>query len=131
MNAFMIDLENKPGALADLAEALGSAGINITAVTGATCGDQGRVVLTADDESGTRTALGKAGVTYVESEVATVNLRHEPGSLATAARKLAAQGINIDAVMPLGMAGNEVTVAFVTSDATATKELFSHAGAAR
>ena len=131
MNAFMIDLENKPGALADLAEALGSAGINITAVTGATCGDQGRVVLTADDESGTRTALGKAGVTYVESEVATVNLRHEPGSLATAARKLAAQGINIDAVMPIGMAGNEVTVAFVTSDATATKELLSQAGAAR
>ena len=131
MNAFMIDLENKPGALADLAEALGSAGINITAVTGATCGDQGRVILTADDESGTRTALGKAGVTYVESEVATVNLRHEPGSLGAAARKLAAQGINIDAVMPIGMAGNEVTVAFVTSDATATKELLSHAGAAR
>jgi hypothetical protein len=131
MNAFMIDLKNKPGALADLAEALGSAGINITAVTGATCGDQGRVVLTADDESATRTALGKAGVAYVESEVATVNLRHQPGSLAAAARKLAAQGINIDAVMPLGMSGNEVTVAFVTSDPTATKELLTQAGATR
>jgi len=131
MNAFMIDLENKPGALADLAEALGSAGINITGVTGATCGDQGRVALTVDDESAARTALGKAAMAYVESEVTTVSLRHEPGSLGAAARKLASQGINIDAVMPMGMSGNEVSVAFVTSDPSATKELLSQAGAAR
>ena len=35
MNAFLVDLQNKPGALATLAEALGAKGINITGITGA------------------------------------------------------------------------------------------------
>jgi hypothetical protein len=130
MNAFMIDLENKPGVLADVAEALAGAGINITAITGATCGDSGRVVFTADDESAVRTVLGDAGTAYSETELTTVDLPHAPGSLAKVARKLAASGINIDAVMPMGMSGNDVTVGFVTDDPVTAAELLTQAGAA-
>ena len=36
MQAFLIDLENKPGAFADVAEMIAAKGINITAVSGAT-----------------------------------------------------------------------------------------------
>src|SRR6476659_1772796 len=39
VQAFLIDLENKPGAFADVAEMIAAKGINITAVSGATCGD--------------------------------------------------------------------------------------------
>jgi hypothetical protein len=34
MNAFLVDLENKPGALATVAEALAAKGVNITGVSG-------------------------------------------------------------------------------------------------
>jgi hypothetical protein len=130
MNAFMIDLENKPGVLADVTEVLAGAGINITSVVGATCGDTGRLVLAVDDESAARTAFGAADWTYTEVEITTVAMRHAPGTLAAVARKLAAEGINIEAVMPLGMVDNEVTVGFVTSDPVTAKDILMEAGAA-
>ena len=131
MNAFMIDLKNRPGVLADITEALATAGVNITAITGATCGDSGRVVLAADDESAARTVLGKGSWTYTQAEVTSVGVRNQPGGLATIARKLAAAGINIEAIMPMGMDGNEVTVGFVTSDPVKARDLLAKVGAAR
>jgi len=44
------------------------------------------------------------------------SLENRPGTLAEAARRLASAGVNIEAAMPTGMSGNNVTVAFATSD---------------
>ncbi len=52
------------------------------------------------------------------------------GTLAKAARRLAAEGINIEAIMPIGMEGDEVHVAFVTSDAAKARQVLSSAGMA-
>jgi hypothetical protein len=128
MNAFLVDLENKPGKLADVAEALGGRGINITGVTGATCGDSGRAAILTNDESGTRTALAAMGAKFTESEIVEASLAHVPGSLGKAARRLADAGINIDALLPTGMSGNEVVVAFVTSDPARTREILTASG---
>ena len=54
MNAFIVDLKNKPGELAKVAGAIADKGINITGFSGATCGDTGSVVLLTADEAGTR-----------------------------------------------------------------------------
>jgi hypothetical protein len=129
MNAFVIELDNKPGALADVTEAIGQAGINITAVTGATCGGQGRVVFAADDESAVRTLFGDSGRAYTETEIVTVDLPHAPGALARVARQLAMDGINIEAVMPMGMAGDSVTVGFVTDDPVTAGEVLTRVAA--
>ena len=61
MNAFLIELRNKPGELARIAEAIASKGINITAVSGSTCGDGGSVAVVTADESATRMVLNDAG----------------------------------------------------------------------
>lgn len=122
MKAFLVELENKPGELARVAEALGAKGINITGVSGSTCGSTGRVALLTADEAATSTVLRETGCQFDEMEVAEATMRHEPGTLGRAARRLADAGINIEAIVPLGMTGGDVTVAFITSDATRARD---------
>jgi hypothetical protein len=128
-HAFMIELEDKPGALADVAEAIAAKGVNIVSVSGATCGDQGRIAVVADDDTQTRAALGDIDCSFEEKEITTVALRHEPGSLAKAARQLAKAGVNIESILLMGMRGNDLEVGFVTSDPTMAKNALTQAGA--
>ncbi len=115
MNAFIVELENKKGELARITEAIAAKGINLTSVTGATCGDKGTVALLTNDESGTRSALG-GKCKFWEREVVAHSMEDKPGTLAQAARRLADAGVNIEAVIPTGMSGTKVTVGFVTDD---------------
>jgi hypothetical protein len=131
MNAFLVDLENKPGALATVAEALGAKGVNIIGVTGATCGDSGRAAITTADDAAARTVFQTLKVSFKELEATEVSLANAPGSLGKAARRLADAGVNIEAILPTGMAGNNVSVAFVTNNPMKTKEILAAAGVAR
>jgi hypothetical protein len=69
-----------------------------------------------NDEAGTRRALQDGGFTTREIEVVPAAVENRPGSLASVARDLANAGVNIEAAMATGMAGNNVTIAFATSD---------------
>jgi hypothetical protein len=129
MNAFLVDISNKPGEIARVAEAIAAKGVNITAIGGSACGDSGVVTVMTGDDPATRSALQSAGITFREIEAVEVPLAHQPGTLARASRRLAEAGINIEAVMATGMQGNDVTVAFVTADPSRTKEILAHAGA--
>ena len=135
MNAFIVDLKNRPGELARITEAIAPKGINITGFSGATCGDGGTVVLTTSDEAATRRTLTEAKVTFKETELVVTALPDQPGSLAKVARKLADAGVNIEAAVPIGMAGTNVHVAFATSDPAKAKgavgEWLAMAGAGR
>ena len=122
MKAFLVDLENKPGELARIAEAIAKQGINMEGVSGTTCDQSGRVAIVTKDDACTRTALGVANLTFKEMEATEVSLRHEPGSLAKAARRLADAGVNVEAIFPTGMQGQDVTVAFVTDQPAKAKE---------
>jgi hypothetical protein len=131
MNAFLVDLENKPGALADVAEALGAKGVNITNVTGATCGNGGRAAITTADEATTRSVLQGINAKFKELEITEASLAHQPGSLGKVARRLAQAGVNIDAIFPTGMTGSEVSVGFVTDNAAKAREILSTVTAGR
>ena len=131
MQVFLIDLENKPGAFADVAEKIAAKGVNITAVSGATCGDSGRAAIMTDDDAATRSALGEARCTFKEHEATQTSLRHAPGSLAKATRRLADAGVNIETLLPIGMDGDNVQVAFVTDNPTKAAEVLSHAASMR
>jgi hypothetical protein len=131
MHAFLVDLENKPGALAAIAEALGAKGVNITGVAGASCGDSGRAAITTADDAAARSVFEGMKTSFTEVEATEVNLAHTPGSLGKAARRLADAGVNIEAIMPTGMSGGDVTVAFVTDNVTKAREILGSVGAAR
>jgi hypothetical protein len=116
MNAFIVELENKAGELARVTEAIAQKGIDITGFAGTTAGKSGSVVLITNDEAATRKVLAEAKVRVHEAEIVPAALDARPGSLAEAARRLADAGVNIEAAMPIGMAGDKITVAFATND---------------
>lgn len=122
MNAFIVDLKNKPGELANVAEAIAGQGVNITGFTGATCGDTGSVALITSDEAATRRALTDGGWTYRPVELVTAGLADKPGSLGMVTRKLAKAGVNIEAAIPTGMSGGNVHIAFATDNPSKAKE---------
>jgi len=93
-----ISLENRPGELARLGEALGNAGINIEGMCGVT--EQGRGVMHVCVENATaaRMALEGAGIKVEgESDVVIVDFAGDdrPGKLGEIARAIADAGVNI------------------------------------
>src|SRR5215468_217802 len=73
MSLFTVDLENHPGELARLCEAMAANGINL--VLSATAhGDEGTVVFVADDEAAAQTALQDAGLRYAMRTALTIRM---------------------------------------------------------
>jgi hypothetical protein len=121
VNAFIIELENRPGSLASVAEAIAQKGINITGVSGATVGNQGSVTILTNDESGTRSALEGAGFAYREIGLVAAAIEDKPGTLAALARRLADAGVNIETMIPTGMDGGKFSIAIGVSDTEAAR----------
>ncbi|HXG25279.1 MAG TPA: ACT domain-containing protein [Candidatus Binatia bacterium] len=127
MNVFIIDLENKPGQLARIAEAVARKGINITGVSGLTMGGSGAVALLTNDEAGTRNAFEEAGIKARETELVTTSIEDKPGTLAEVAKKLSDAGINIEVAMPVGMKDGKVNLAFATDQPQKAREILGAA----
>jgi hypothetical protein len=95
---FTIVLENEPGMLADLGEAVGQAGINLAGGCGSVDGAEGVIhLLVEDGAEEARGAIEATGlVVRDEREVLVVDVQDQPGTLGSYARKLAQAGVNID-----------------------------------
>lgn len=92
-------LEDKPGALADLAETLGAAGINIHGGCGLTVGGKGEMHILIDDVTKARSALMEKGIAAGEDrEVLVVSFAPKAGELGSKARALAKAGVNLNLV---------------------------------
>ncbi|HEV8403205.1 MAG TPA: hypothetical protein VGQ31_09240 [Candidatus Limnocylindrales bacterium] len=130
MHAFLVELDNKAGELARITEAIAAKGVDLRAVSGSTCGSSGSLALMTDDEAETRQILTDTGATFRELEVTEASVGQAPGSLATIARRLADAGVNIEAVMPIGMVGNEISMAFITNDPATARTVLGRAGSA-
>jgi hypothetical protein len=128
MQAFMIELADKPGALADVAEAIAAKGVNIAAVSGSVCGETGKVAIATDDAANTRAALADIQCTFEQKEITSTLMPNQPGALAKAARQLANKGVNIESAMILGMKGSDIEVGFVTSDPVVARDALAQAG---
>jgi len=90
-------LENRPGTIADLGEALGEAGINIDGMCGFPCEGKGILHLLVDDASGARRALEAIGFKVTsEREVFLLETEDRPGMLGEVSRKIANAGVNVD-----------------------------------
>ena len=122
MNTFIIELENRPGSLADTAAAIAEKGININGIAGATAGGTGAIAIVTNDESATRSALQGIDCKFREVSLISAPLEDKPGILADAARRLADAGVNIEAIFPTGMEGGKITVAFGVDNIEAAKQ---------
>lgn len=95
----VIEIENTPGALADVAAAISDAGVNISA---ATCVGPAKLaelhILVPHAEAARHAlAISHLGITR-EREVVVVETEDRPGALADLTRKIAAAGVNLDLV---------------------------------
>ena len=133
MNAFIVDLEDRPGSIAAVAEALAMKGISITSLAGIASRRRGQC--RDPDERRGRAPAGPSPTrkfTVREVEVVPHAVEDRPGAFAEVARKLADAGVNLEAVLPTGMCGGKVSIAFATTQAAKAREaLGSMAGAAR
>jgi hypothetical protein len=95
----VIDVENTPGALAEVAAAISDAGVNIAAATCIGPGDRAELhILVPHAEAAKHLlAISHLAVTR-EREVVVVDVEDRPGVLADLARKVAKAGVNIDIV---------------------------------
>jgi hypothetical protein len=95
-----VELENRPGTLADLGDALGNAGINIDGGAAIATGPgQEGIHILVDNADGARAALQDAGLKVTdERDVLVMDVVDQPGELGRIAKRMATAGINIDLV---------------------------------
>ena len=93
---FTVTIEDKPGALGKLFQALAEKGLNILAFQSYVEGPESLSRLIVDDPPTAKGILGKLGLIFEETDVAVVRLPHLPGLLGRAATCLGQNQINID-----------------------------------
>lgn len=92
-----IELEDRPGILAELGEALGGAGVNIEGFCGYESGGTGILHLLVEDASAARGALESAGIdVQSEREVLVVDIEDRPGALGVISRRVSNAGVSLD-----------------------------------
>ena len=122
MHAFIVECLNKPGELARVTEAVAAKGINLTSSSTLAWGEKGAIGFLTNDEPGTRTALGQAGLAYREVEVVSFDLPDRSGTLADASRRLATAGVNIEFLVPTGMSAGRITFAAAVDNVPAAQQ---------
>lgn len=98
MKDLSIQLENRPGALAEMGEALGAAGVSVEGGGVFVANGVGVAHFLVHDAAAARAALAKAGIRVAgEHDVLVQKLRQDvPGQLGRIARRMAEAGVNIE-----------------------------------
>jgi hypothetical protein len=78
---FTVQLDDRPGALAEVAKALGDLGVNITGIVGVAEDTDGALMLTTSDATLTRQAFTGLGIAFEEHDPTSGS---EPGSMSIA-----------------------------------------------
>ncbi len=89
-------IENKPGNMVKITDALGNAGVDIRAMSLADTQDFGILRLIVDDTDRAKKALKDAGCITSITDVIVAELPDVPGAMTKTVRLLAEHGINIE-----------------------------------
>jgi len=98
MKDLTIALENRPGAIAEMGEALGRAGVSVEGGGAFVVNGEAIAHFLFEDASAARSALEAAGIRVLEErEVLVQRLNQtEPGQLGKISRRMAEAGVNIE-----------------------------------
>jgi hypothetical protein len=90
-------LEDRPGSLAKVGEALGRAGVNIDGICGVTVAGKGTVHILVEDAKKARRALEASHIDVAkETDVLVIPVEDRPAVLGNVARRLANAGVNLN-----------------------------------
>jgi hypothetical protein len=118
---FTIAIENRPGAVAEIAKILGNAKVNILALLGTALGTAGTLQLIAEDVSRAKKVLDDAGLTYTEIAAHEYELQNKPGALADCLEKLSAKGINLNSIYATVPKSGKKAVVVYSAEAAAAE----------
>ncbi len=118
---FVIQMDNHPGELAHLARAMSARGIEINHVSCVGTGPLACMFVTTGNTDSTREILHGLGHDYIEGAPVLVDVP-EGGGLADVTEKLAAAGVRILGVMPVGRRPGIVEMAFCVDDEVRARE---------
>ena len=92
-------LEDRPGTLADMGEALGKAGINIEGCCGFPSEGKGVIHILVEDAAAARREMQQVGLEVRgEREVLVSKVEDRPGVIGDVTRRIAKAGVNIDLI---------------------------------
>ena len=95
----VIDIDNSPGALAEVATAISDAGVNLAAATCVGAGERAELHILVPHAEAARHALAISHVAVTrDREVVVVEVADEPGVLADLTRRIARAGVDLDLV---------------------------------
>jgi hypothetical protein len=95
----VIDIENSPGALAEVAAAISDAGVNIAAATCVGPAERAELHILVPHAEAVKHALAISHVAVSrEREVVVINVEDRPGVLADLTRRISRAGVNLDLV---------------------------------
>jgi hypothetical protein len=123
MKDCLIQLTNKPGDLARVAQALARRGVNIKAVTALSTGGMAMTRILPDDIVAARSAFEAANVRFTEGEVHLVLLENKAGVLANVTDRLGDAGVNLEAIYVTGVADDLVELAVVSDNPKKAKKI--------
>lgn len=89
-------MEDRPGTLGKVCQALADRGVNILALQSFPIGGKSVTRIIADNPTTTKTVLDSERLPYTEAEVVQVKLPHRPGEIARVASRLGEANININ-----------------------------------
>ncbi len=114
----VIEIENTPGALAEVAAAISDAGVNIAAATCIGTGEHAELHILVPHAGAARHSLAISHLAVTrEREVVVVDVEDRPGVLADLTRKIAQAGVDLDLVY----VATRNRVVFGASDLTGLK----------
>jgi len=116
---FTIAVENRPGAAAEVARALGSARVNILSLAATAQGTTGTIELVAEDPRRAKKALDEAKISYQETAAEGYELPNKAGALAQYLDRIAAKGINLKSIHATASKGGRKAVVVCTVEAEA------------
>jgi hypothetical protein len=101
----------KAGLVADIAERLGTAGVNIESLEAFVVREWDIVQLAVSDYDGALTVLRDAGYDAITEDAVVINVKDQPGALARITRRLFEGGVDIRSVRILHRQAGEALVA--------------------
>ncbi len=126
MQVFLVELEDRPGAFAQLAQQLGAQGVNVL-IYGFAAGGRGAASVLAGNEEQARRVLDGAGVSVTEAPVVFARMQDRPGEAARVSALLADAGVNLSAWLPVDTRGDSFTVAIGVDDEQRAQEALGDA----
>jgi hypothetical protein len=120
---FKVFVDNKPGELARVTEALAANAVNIIAIASEISNATPFYRIVTNDVNTTRKALQMAGLTYEENEILVAELIDRPGELAKVARRLARASVNISSIYILGTKDGKTQIAMTVDNLERARQL--------